>query len=174
MTKHKAKHLDPNEECCPKFHPEKWDEKTFQWEEKSFVKEAVPALFHIPFPPMIEKKIVKMTDLVEKANKTEANKEETLVLFSDPTPFKSEIYLSTTDNVPGANNAPLSGTFMAKVFDGSYNAVPKFIKFMKKYLAKKVPEKLMKNEDYFIHYAYCPRCQQKFHHNYMIIFAKVK
>jgi len=173
MTKHKEKHLDPNEECCPEFHPDKWNEKTFQWKNRPFVKETIPTFFHIPFPPMIGKKIVKMTNLAERAKRVESNKEETLVLFSDPTPFKSEIYLSVSGNVPGASNVPLNGTFMAKVFDGSYNAIPKFIKVMEKYLAKKVPNKSMKNENYFVHYAYCPRCQKKFGHNYMIIFAKV-
>lgn len=43
-------------ECCPEFNPKKWDEKTFDWNNKQFVKETIPTLFHIPFPPMIGKK----------------------------------------------------------------------------------------------------------------------
>lgn len=40
-------------QCCPKFNPKLWDEKTHQWKDKLFIKNTVPQLFHMPFPPMI-------------------------------------------------------------------------------------------------------------------------
>ena len=160
-----------NEEkiCCPKFNPEKWDQKTYVWDQKLFIKETVPALFHIPFFPMIGKKITKMCQLVEKEKVAEADIENTLMLFHDPTAFKSEIYVSVTGPVEGANNANISGTFMAKVFAGGYNAVPKFMKQMDEYLEGQGK----KAKDYYIHYAYCPKCAKKYGDNYMIIFAKI-
>ncbi len=158
-----------NDECCPKFHPERWDEKTFNWKNKLFIKESVPTLFHMPFPPMIGKRLTKMTKLAEDAKKMDENLENTLVLFTDPSPFKSEIYLSVTGNVPEANNTALSGTFIAKVFDGPYNSVPKHIKVMDEYLAKQNK----KAKKYYVHYAYCPGCAKKFGHNHMILFALV-
>ena len=160
-----------NEEkiCCPKFNPEKWDQKTFSWDQKLFIKETVPALFHVPFFPLIGKKITKMCQLVEKEKVAEADIENTLMLFHDPTAFKSEIYVSVTGPVEGANNASLSGTFMAKVFDGGYNDIPKFVKIMDGYLA----ETGKKAKDYYVHYAYCPKCAKKYGNNYMILFAKV-
>jgi len=30
-----------------------------------------------------------------------------------------------------------------------------------------------KARDYYIHYAYCPKCAEKYGHNYMIIFALI-
>ena len=30
-----------NKQCCPKFDPEPWDVKIFEWNNKSFVKERV-------------------------------------------------------------------------------------------------------------------------------------
>jgi hypothetical protein len=110
-----------------------------------------------------------MFKLVEDAKKTEASNEDTLLLFRDPSAFKSEIYLSVTDSVPGANNVSISGTFIGKVFAGSYNAIPKFIKQIDEYLAAKGK----KAKDYYIHYAYCPKCAKKYGNNYMIIFAQV-
>jgi len=154
--------------CCPEFHPEKWGEKTFHWDNKSFIKETIPTFFHIPFPPMIGKKITKMIKLAEMTNMMSPDKEDMLVLFADPTPFKSEIYLSVTGNVSGATNAGLSGTFMSKVFDGGYNAIPKFIKQMNGYLA----EKNIKAKKYYVHYAYCPGCAKKYGKNHMILFAE--
>ncbi|MFA5831358.1 MAG: hydrolase [Candidatus Paceibacterota bacterium] len=154
--------------CCPEFHPEKWDEKTFYWDNKSFIKETIPTFFHIPFPPMIGKKITKMVKLAEVSNMMLPDKEDMLVLFADPTPFKSEIYLSVTGNVPGATNTGLSGTFMSKVFDGGYNAIPTFIKQMNGYLA----EKNITAKKQYVHYAYCPGCAKKYGKNHMILFAE--
>lgn len=158
-----------NKECCPTFNPEKWNEKTCNWENKRFIKESIPTFFHIPWPPMIGKKITKMCHIAEKSKKTESNKEDMLILFFDPSPFTSELYFSVTGDVPEANNVTISGTFISKVFEGAYNAVPKFMKQMDAYLGKQ--EK--KAEKYYIHYAYCPKCAKKSGKNYMILFAQV-
>ena len=158
-----------NGECCPEFKPEKWDKKTLNWGSKKFIKDSVPAFFHIPFSPMIGKKIARMWKAVEQTGAASLNKEDTLILFRDPTPFKSEIYISVEKDVPAENNVTISGDFVSGVFDGGYNAVPKFIKVMNEYLAKMGK----KAKDYYIHYAYCPKCAKKFSHNYMILFARV-
>lgn len=159
-------------ECCPKFNPKKWDKKTFIWRDKLFIMEAIPTLFHIPFPPMIEKKITKMMKLAENPNKIDSKKDEVLVLFRDPSAFKSHIYISVTGKVNGAHNVKISGTFIARVYDGGYNSIPKFVKDMNNYLEKK-GNKIPKDSDYYIHYAYCPKCAKKDGNNYMILFAKV-
>ena len=157
------------DECCPIFDPKKWDNQTNDWKDKPFLKETIPTFFHIPFPPMIGKKVKKMYHLAEKANAEPKDKQEWIVLFHDPTPFKSELFMSSTKEVPGANNINISGTFISKVFDGPYNAVPKFIKQMDSYLA----EKGEKSKDYYVHYAYCPKCAKKYSHNYAVLFAEV-
>jgi len=158
------------EECCPKFNPEKWDEKAFNWENKHFIKDSIPLLFHFPiFPSMIGKRIMKMCKIAEKTKAAVSDKEDILVLFTDPHPFKSELYLSVTGHVPDANNVEISGTFMSKVFDGPYNAIPKFIKEMEPYLAKNKK----KAKKYYVHYAYCPKCAKESGHNYIILFAEV-
>jgi len=156
-------------ECCPKFDPKKWDEKSFDWDNKQFIMESIPTFFHIPIPSTIGKKIMKMWKLAEGAGKVNEDLTDSLVLFTDPSAFKSEIYFMVTGDVPGANNVSLSGNFQSKVFDGGYNTVPKFIKLMNKYLA----DRDMKADKYYIHYAYCPKCAKEEGHNYMILFARV-
>lgn len=157
------------QECCPLFNPEKWDNKEFNWNKKPFIKESMPTFFHIPFPPMIGKKIMKMCETSEKSQKALKKKEDILLLFQDPHAFKSEIFLSVTGKVPSANNVTISGTFHSKVFDGPYNAIPKFMKEMDKYLE----EKEKKAKKYYVHYAYCPKCSKEKGHNYMILFAEI-
>lgn len=158
-----------DEVCCPEFDVKKWDGKTVTWNEKLFVMETIPTFFHIPFPPSIGKKMKKMMDLTEASNADIAEKSDALVLFRDPSAFKSEIYYSVTKEVEGANNKTISGTFVSGVFNGPYNAVPKYIKEMESLLSKE--NKTAK--DHYIHYAYCPKCAKKFGSNYMILFARV-
>jgi len=158
-----------DQECCPSFSVEKWDEKTFEWDRKPFLKDTLRTLFHIPFPPTIGKKITRMYHQAENAQVNMPDKRDGLVMFRDPSPFKSEIYYAVTNHVEGANNTTISGTFVAKVFDGPYEAVPKFIKEMNVYLRQQDKEA----KDFYVHYAYCPKCAKKFQHNYMVLFAEV-
>ena len=161
-----------DKECCPEFIPSKWDKKTFNWKDKQFIKETIPTLFHTPFTTMIGNKITRMMNLATRANKIDAKKDEVLVLFQDPSAFRSNIYLSVTGDVPGANNVQIPGTFMARVYDGPYNAIPKFVKDMNRYLEKE-GKKVPQDDEYYIHYAYCPKCIKKYGHQYMILFARI-
>ncbi len=158
-----------NQECCPEFNPGKWDKKTFNWEKKLFLKESMGTFFHIPFPPSIGKKVTKMHNLAQNAGAAIPDTSEALILFRDPSAFKSEIYYAVTKEVEGAENSAISGTFVAGVFDGPFNSVPEHIKEMNNYLG----ESGRKAKDYYIHYAYCPKCAKEKGHNYMILFALV-
>ena len=158
-----------NQECCPEFDVNKWDKKTFNWQDKPFIMESIPTFFHMPFVPMIGKKMRKMYELTEKYNANFEDKTDTLVMFHDPGAFKSEIYWAVTREVKEANNTNISGSFVARVFDGPFNAVPKFIKEMDQYLASDNK----KAKDYYVHYAYCPDCAKKYGHNYMVLFADI-
>lgn len=159
-------------ECCAKFNPKKWNNKTFVWKNKPFIMESIPQIFHIPFFPMIGKKITKMYSLATDSKQVIPKKDENLILFQDPSAFKSNIYFSVKGNVPKANNVKLSGTFFARVYDGDYNAIPRFVKDMNEHL-KKQGKKVPCDGDYFIHYAYCPKCAKEYGNNYMILFAKL-
>ncbi len=157
------------EECCPLFNAEKWNEKTLVWDEKPFIKASVPAIFHIPFRKMLGKKITKLMQLAEYQNSLEKDKTDTLLLFNDPHPFRSDMYLSVKGKVPKANNVHLSGEFITKVFDGPYRAIPIFIKEMDHQL--QIQQK--KAKKYYVHYAYCPKCAEEKGYNYMILFAEL-
>ncbi|RAJ11515.1 hydrolase [Arenibacter echinorum] len=157
------------EECCPTFYPEKWENKTLNWNRKKFIKASVPTLFHIPLPPMIGKRVTKMMNLAEVANKLAENKEEILLLFRDPTAFKTEMYLSVSDIVPDAQNITLSGTFKSRVFDGPFKDTPKFMKQLEADLAEEGKEV----KDFYVHYAYCPKCAKERGQNYMVLFGEL-
>lgn len=157
------------EECCPIFHPEKWDGKTFTWNRKKFIEASVPTLFHIPLPPMIGNKVTKMVKMAEDSKKLSDDKGNILLLFRDPSAFQSKMYLSVTDSVPGAKNIEISGTFWTKVFDGPFKEVPKFMKKMQGDLTNQGK----KAKGFYVHYGYCPKCAKEAGHNYMVLFAEI-
>ena len=110
--------------------------------------------------------------MMELADKAEANipdKTDALVLFSYPSAFRSEILYSVTKPIGGATNTYVTGTYQARVFEGSYSSVSKHLKTMQKELKEEGKEA----RDFLVHYAYCPGCAKKFGHNYMILFAEV-
>jgi hypothetical protein len=111
-----------DQECCPEFDPSKWDKKTFHWKNKQFLKESIPTIFHIPFPATVGKRITKMMELADKAEANIPDKTDALVLFRDPSAFRSEILYSVTKTVSGATNANVTGTYTARVFEGSYRS----------------------------------------------------
>lgn len=158
-----------NEACCPKFEVEKWDRRTFNWEGKRFIKTSIPTFLHVPFPPLIGKKVTHLHSLAQKADATIPDKSEALILFRDPSAFRSEIYYAVTKEVEGANNTTLSGSFFAMMFDGPYNNIPSYIKEMEQPLS----EMSLAAKDYYVHYAYCNKCAKASGHNYMILFALV-
>jgi len=139
------------DECCPEFDPKKWDEREFNWDEMDFIKESIPTLFHMPFPPIVGKKLTKMMALAEAAKRIDSKKDEVLILFQDQNAFKSNIYISVTGDVPEGENVIIPGKFFAKIYEGPFNAIPKFVKDMNAYLEKK-GKKVPKNSDYYIHY----------------------
>ena len=112
---------------------------------------------------------MKMHSLAQKSGATIPDKSEALILFRDPSAFKSEIYYAVTSEVQGANNTTVSGSFVAGVFDGPYSNAPKYIKEMEAYLK----EKNQTARDYYVHWAYCSKCAKESGHNYMILFALV-
>lgn len=116
-----------HQECCPVFDPEPWDNKTHNWVNKLFIRDYLTQFFHIPFPPMMAKVIGRMWKKAVDAGAATEMK-DFLLLAYDPSPWKSELYMNVTKEVPGAENVKLTGTFISKVFDGPFNHVPEYIK----------------------------------------------
>ena len=161
--------MEDNDEkqCCPEFDPKTLDEKTHVWKDKPFIEDDVMQIMHIPLN--MGKVITRMWKKVDEAKAAPPNK-EFLILAYDPSPWKSELYMTVTKEVPDAKNVKISGTFMSKVFDGPYNAVPKYIKEMEAYVSSQ-GKTILKH---YFHYTYCPKCSKKYGHNYCVDFAQVE
>lgn len=153
-------------ECCPEFDPKIFQEKTNIWKDKLFLQGEVRQMFHIPLN--MSSVVKKMFKKIEDAKASPPAK-DFLMLCYDPSPWKSEIYMTITKDIHKEKVAKLTGTFLTKVYDGPYNAVPRWIKDMDSYVSKK--GKAVKK--YYFHYSYCPKCSKKYGHNYCVAFAQI-
>ncbi len=156
------------DKCCPQFDPGPWQEQEVVWKGKSFIKGTVPQFMHIPLPGSFSKAVTKMWQKIEDAG-ARPDASDFIMLSSESSPWRGEIYINTTKQVPRAENVHLSGTYLTKVFDGPYNNVPTWIKEMASYLAGK--GKSVKK--YYFYYTTCPKCAKKYGHNYVVAFAEV-
>ncbi|MGE5041703.1 MAG: hydrolase [Candidatus Levyibacteriota bacterium] len=152
--------------CCFPLDTSLWEEKTHEWKDKLFLQDEVRQIMHIPIN--MTTVVKRMFQKIEDADAMPEVK-DFLMLAYDPSPWKSEIYMTVVKDIPNGKMAKLSGTYISKVYDGPYNQVPKWIEDMDKYLSAQ-NQKALK---YYFHFAYCPKCVKKYGHNYCIAFAQV-
>jgi len=122
----------------------------------------------MPMPWMIKKAVKKMWEKSKSANAA-SDFNEFLLLANDPSPWKGDYYMTVNHEVSDANNVKLSGTFLSRVYDGPYNAIPKYIKDINEYLKKEDKKAI----DYYFYYTTSPKCAKKFSHNYIIAFTQI-
>ena len=150
-------------ECCPRFNPDLWDGKTIQWEDKRFVKDRVASILHMPlnFGSVMKRNM----GVICSAG---ANPENMVILTDEASPWGADVYIEVTKDIPHAEMATISGTFISKVFEGPYRNMGKWIKEMKSFVTAggKSIRKL-----YFF-YTTCPKCAKKYGKNYVVILAK--
>jgi hydrolase family protein len=152
------------DECCPRFEPEPWDDKTLTWENRRFVKDRVISIFHIPlnFGAVMRRSM----EAIEAAGA----KPETVVVLSDENSlWGADVYIEVTKDVPGANMATISGTFLSKVFEGPYRDMGKWVEEMKSFVQGR-GKHLRKM---YVFYTTCPKCAKKYGKNYVAILAQV-
>jgi hypothetical protein len=151
--------------CCEPFDPEPWEEKEIVWDKKLFVKDHVTSFLHIPLN--MGAKMTKNLALIEKAKAKPAYQ---LMLTDEKSLWGSDIYVDVTRDVPGAQMASLSGTYLTKVFEGPYQQVDTWAKEMEAYVKQK-DRTLMKM---YFSYTTCPACAKAYGKNYVVLFAQVK
>ena len=150
--------------CCPRFNPEPWDEKKVTWRNKLFIKDHVRSFLHIPLD--FGKVMVKNMEMIEAAD---ALAPEPLMLSDEKTLWGSDIYIAVSKEVPKAEIARISGTFLTKVFKGPYSNTGRWVKEMKAYVKTKGKE--IKKLYFF--YTTCPACAKVYGKNYTVLMARV-
>ena len=150
--------------CCPRFSPKPWDKKKVVFKSKLFLKDKITCFFHIPLN--FGKVMVRN---MEKIQNAKALSKKPLMLCYDSSLWMSDIYIEVSKNVPNAEMTRISGTFLAKVFEGKFNNIGKWIKEMKAYVDGK--GKRMKK--LYLFYTTCPACAKVYGKNYVVLLAEI-
>ena len=150
--------------CCPPFDPAPWNEKQLVWREKTFVKDHVRSLFHVPIG--MGAHITHNQRQIEAAH---ATPEQPLMLCDDSSPWGTDLYIAVSGSVPGAQMTTLSGTFLTKVYEGPYRNAGKWAADMRDHVAHKQRQL----DKLYFAYTTCPRCAKAYGKNYVVACAQV-
>lgn len=151
-------------ECCPKFDPLPWNEKTVQWENKLFIKETVKTFFYVPlnFGAV-------MTKLNRKVEQAGAKNPDALCLSTHTSKWSMEVLLAVNEEIPNTENVRLSGSFVSKVYEGDFKETGKWCQDFDEYCKRcNVEMKKM-----YMWYTTCPKCAKKYGKNYVVILGEV-
>ena len=155
-------------QCCPKFDPEPWHDKEMKWQNKLFIKDTVAQVMHRPLIGAFGEAVARMWKRIEDAG-ANPDLKDFIMLATESSPSKGELYIHVTKEVPNAENVKLSGTYMTRVFDGPYDDAPKWIKEMTQYAEQR--GKTVRR--HYFYYTTCPKCAEIYGHNYVVAFAEV-
>lgn len=154
----------PEAECCPKFDPSPWQEKSFTWKNKLFIKDKVITAFHIPlnFGAVIKRNMAK----IESAG---AKSIDWMGLSDHTSKWSMDIYLAVDKEVTGAENVTLSGEYLSKAYEGNFNKTGEWCKDFNEFVKSK-GKTLTKM---YMWYTTCPKCAKKYGKNYTVIIGQV-
>ena len=156
--------IKPTPECCPPFDPVSWDDKTFEWTNKPFVKDSVFTIFYMPFG---FGSAIKRVD--KKVSAAGAVMTDWLCLSDHTSMWNMDIYVAVDKEVPGAENKFFSGTFYSKVYEGDFKDTDKWCKDYIQILKSKG----MNMEKMYMWYTTCPKCAKKYGKNYVVIISRI-
>ena len=151
--------------CCPRFVPEPWQEKELQWDHKLFLKDRVRCAFYMPlnFGKVITRNMARIADAHAFTPVVP------LVLADHTSRWNMDLYIEVAKEVPNANHAQLSGSFLSKVFEGPFRDTRQWCREMADWVRSKGKE----IQHQFMYYTTCPKCAKRYGKNYVVILAQV-
>lgn len=150
--------------CCTLIELDEWDNQTFVFEDKLFAKASTISFMHIPLN--MSGVMSRAQALIETAGVKTGG---FITLSHEISPWKVDHYLVVTKDVPGLEMAKLSGTFLTKVFEGSYSQVGNWYEQLLD-LAK---SKGKQPKEVYFFYTVCPKCAKAYGKNYTVGFVQV-
>lgn len=156
---------DLNPICCPPFDPIPWDDHTFEWNEKPFIRDKVFTLFYMP---LNFGAVMKKFD--RKVRETGAVVPDNLCLSEHTSKWNMNLYLAVDKQIPNADNTILSGKFFSKVYEGPFQDTEKWMKDFES-ISKADGLKINKH---YLWYTTCPKCAKKYGKNYVVIIGQME
>lgn len=151
--------------CCPRFHPEEWDGKVFDFSRYLFIRTHTKSFFYIPLN--MNRVMTKVQKSIDASN--QRDEERNLMLSEDVSLFKCNHDILVKGPVPGYGDHHIEGNWYAKVFDGVYKNLPNWMQQLqldgknRGYEFKRV----------LAFYTTCPGCAKTYGHNYVVLFGLI-
>lgn len=152
--------------CCPPFEPSEWDGETFKFDDKLFMKFSTHSFLHVP----LNMSSAMRSNLAKIEEARAGNEQEYIMLSEEVSPWHADHYVSVEKEVPGAETVRLSGTFMAKVFEGQFKDMRKWHQQLLDFVKSKGAKPL---KTYFS-YTTCPNCSKAYGKNYVVGFEQIE
>lgn len=150
--------------CCTRFDPAGWDGAEHVWNDKLFVSDKIPAVFHIPLN--MGKVIGRCWEKILKAGAATA--EPPIMLCDETSKWKTILYIETAKDVPAGTMTYISGTFISKVFEGPYKEIPKWYQQMDEFVRSQGKQA----KQIYAYYTACPKCAKHYGKNYVVLLAR--
>jgi hypothetical protein len=152
-----------HEECCPPFDPAAWDGQEIHWEGKPFLKTQVRSVLRIPlnFGAVMRRSMAT----IEQAG---VAAEAPIVLAANCTLWRTDVYIAVARAAPELPTVNLSGDYLAKVFEGPFSRMGRWIKEMQAFAQGRgwTPSRLL------FYYTTCPKCAKRTGRNHVVILAQ--
>ena len=155
---------DNETHCCPRFHPEPWQNQELHFDHKPFVKASTVSLFHVPLN--MGSVFSRTYEAIKAAH---ADTGGVLVMSHDDSPWHAEHLFAVSGPVPGAEIVYLTGDFVTKVFEGPFSHARDWAGE----LERDVRAKGRTPDDTYFFYTTCPKCAKHYGKNYVVGVAKV-
>lgn len=136
----------------------------FDFKDIDFISAKSKAFLHMPL------NLGKvMTETQKAIDESEATlKDQYLILSKDTSAYQTSHLFAVFKAVKDYPMVKLTGEYEARVFDGQYQDVPKFMKI----LDTEVNNDHKVIEDQWVFYTTCPKCAKAYGHNYMVFFTQ--
>jgi len=150
--------------CCPRFHPDPWENHEFSLDGLTFLRASTRSVFHIPLN--MESVMTRAQMAIAAAGASP--RDRYLMLSRDLTPWRADHLLLVTGEVPGYPVVTLNGAFHSRVFEGSFGQMGRWFKEMEKDLsARGLPM-----GEVYAFYTTCPKCAKVYQKNYVVLLAR--
>jgi hypothetical protein len=106
---------------------------------------------------------------MDKIVAADASPDEVIVLSDESSRWGSNVFIAVSKDVPDAKMTRISGTFLAKVFEGHYREMGTWVRDMKTWVSDqgKTLQKL------YFYYTTCPKCAKQTGKNYVVLLGQV-
>jgi hypothetical protein len=152
-------------QCCPKFEPEPWNDRIFEWSDKKFIKDKVFTFLYIPIN--FGQVMVRVMKKVETAK---AQSPDNICLSEHTSKWNMNIYLAVDKEIPNAENITISGKFLSKVYEGDFKETGKWCKDFEAI----TKEKGFSIKKQYVWYTTCPKCAKVYGKNYVVIVGSLE